>query len=185
MAEMIGEPTEFAEIKRRRYPWDKWAAEPFVQWMIFPGIDYDGDPRKMDATIRTYAGRHGIDVVINAADPEGKGRIVFCFSEKGKPRPNLRNYEQFGNPSAVTPEAAEVTITDDGAIECVVCHAVQERPPHLVHVRECLIRNPNDPRDLRALYARHREDTTAGNTAGLRRVNQFSVTWSEETGPVS
>lgn len=185
MARKLGAPESYddAPAIRRRYPWKLWGAKPFVQWMIFPGTDYDGDPRKMDATIRTWAGRNGLGVTINAVDPKRRGRIVFCFYDPTEQhRPKLLHFEQFSRPSSMTADSAAAEIEDDAPrIVCAICGAVQERAPHLLHVEECLTLNPRDSSDFASLYARHREDVT--NSAGLRKINQFKVTWSLEGGP--
>lgn len=187
MGEQLGAPDTYEEQApvKRRYPWTQWSSRPFTKWMLTPGVDFpiSGDfttsARKMDATIRTWAFRKGLGVSINAVDPEGKGRLVFCFYDKadGK-RPSLSNYEQFSSNPAITSAAAEES--DIPTVTCAICGAVQQRVQHLMHVPECLIRNPDDPTDS-AYYARHREDSS--NTTGMRKINPFTVEYSEKDGP--
>lgn len=183
MAEDLGVPTKFADkVKTWQYPWAAWMREPFVQWVATPGVDFPMKEsrrqtlRDFNALIHTRAKRKGVNVVTLQDDPEFSGRVTFSFYRGDQPPELMWSASSFTSEDGSDPQDAAQRVT------CELCGDVQARAEHLTDIRECLIKNPNDPADFN-LYARHRPDDET--PTGLRKVAPFGeISWTKEEGPL-
>lgn len=169
MAEALPVPTLFEDgepFKRFRYPWKTWEAEPFRPWILNPGKDFPDhvtDPLlQMSSILRVRAKRSGLNVMISITDPEGRGRLLFCFYKDRKPLPVW---------SSNTAQA-NVPFDDENTVKCEICDEAQKRPPHLRHIKECLVRDINN-QTRAGLFAKHRDMLPVS----------IDMKWSLEKGP--
>lgn len=175
MAESLGPPQSFKEPRtvRRSYPWDTWTKKPYSQHTMQQGRDFDVSPRTFCVTLRMHARTHGMDVTTMEKDDQGKGRVSFCFFDKGAPVPVLVSHAVSSMSQAVVAEVAP----EVPAIVCELCGDTQARTvPSQFKVKECLITIEG-----KGTFAKHRPD--AEQATGLRKVGLFGLSWSKEEGP--
>jgi hypothetical protein len=67
--------------RRRKYPWDEWLDGR--TWELEPGVDFNGTPAAMRATILTQARREDVAVRTRIAD-DGRGPRLYIRAFPGK-----------------------------------------------------------------------------------------------------
>lgn len=184
MAENVGIPAQTEDGRRFSYPWSDWLSEPFAQWVATPYDDFPVIDMNLTTSIARFmsqlhkqAARKGLGVTARSDDPEARGRVTFQFFPSDKRRPGL-----VWASSALAVQGQNNDSDSVPRIECQFCGAEQVRTPQFTVVEECLIRNPNDPRDPH-WYARHR---ATDDLVGMKKLdNDFTNewSWSKEEGP--
>lgn len=156
-----------------RYPWKLWMSEPFRPYILEPGEDFPLGLASATGKASTamyqrlwlHAKRHNLGLACRLDDPTLQDRVLFCFYRDRRPA-------LYWSLISTASDDPTNVLTEENSVQCFICNTRQARAPHLLHIKECLMRNPQSPADP-ALYATHRD---------MLKID-LGMSWSEKKGP--